>query len=136
MDGNYLDSSLYHKFLRIAVLTFALLLIFDSGLLNKETMKIADMATSHVATVVGVAASVEPTELNQLTNRITELETELEAKERLIAVNVRDNDSPATNTSTVILSFIVFVLLCLIILNYVLDYLRQPVVFRPERKVT
>jgi hypothetical protein len=121
--------SLYHRFLRIAVLTATLVLVFDSGIITKDTARLADMATGHVATVVGVAASVEPNEVNQLTGRITELENELEAKERLIAVNVRDNSSSAsTNTSTVVLSVIVFVLLCLIILNYVLDYLRRPIV--------
>ncbi len=126
MEAGTLSNSLYHSFLRVAVLTFALLLVFDSGLISKDTVKIADMATGHVATVVGVKASVEPNELNQLTNRITELEGELAAKERLIAVSVSEGGQ-TSNTSTVVLSFIVFFLLCLIILNYVLDYLRTPI---------
>ncbi len=131
MEVGVLSNSLYHSFLRVAVLTFAMLLVFDSGLISKDTVKIADLATGHVATVVGVKASVEPNELNQLTNRITELEGELAAKERLIAVNVSEGGQ-ASNTSTVVLSFIVFFLLCLIILNYVLDYLRAPITLKTK----
>ncbi len=127
-----ISASLYHRFLRIAVLATTLVLIFDSGLVIKDTARLADMATSHVATVVGVAASVQPNEVNQLTSRITELETELEAKERLIAVGVEDRSTSETNTSTIILSFMVFVLLCLIILNYVLDYLRRPIIINQK----
>lgn len=131
MEVSSENTSLYHSFLRIAVLTFTLVLLFDSGLVSKDSVKIADLATGHVATVVGVKASIEPTEVNQLTSRITELEGELAAKERLIAVNVNEGGQ-STNTSTVVLSFIVFFLLCLIILNYILDYLRSPITMKTK----
>lgn len=98
-------------------------------------MRISDLATGHVATVVGVEASVAPNELNQLTGRITELEGELAAKERLIAVSVSDGGGSSNNTSTIVLSFIVFILLCLIILNYVLDYLRQPIILKTRESL-
>lgn len=120
-----LQFSLYHSFLRVAVCVLAFVLVFDSGLLIKETTLLSTATQEHLASVVGVSVGVTPTELNQLTSRITELETELEAKERLIAVSARDTQSDNTvDTSTFILSIILFILLTLIVLNYVLDYMR------------
>ena len=119
-----LQFSLYHSFLRIAVCVFALLLVFDSGLLFEETTLLSTTTQQHLASVVGVSVGVAPTELNQLTARITELETELEAKERLIAVSVGETPSSAVDTSTFVLSIVLFILLTLIVLNYVLDFMR------------
>ncbi len=125
-----LPYSLYHSFLRIAVCVLAIALIFDSGLLLKQTELLSNTASQHLASVVGVTVGVAPTEMNQLTSRITELETELEAKERLIAVSVRNTDTKPGLDSTFFLSVILFILLILIVLNYVLDFLRsrQPTV--------
>jgi hypothetical protein len=121
-----LENSLYHSFLRVAISVFALLLVFDSGLMFGSTAEISNLTTRYMANVVGVTVGVAPTELNQLTGRITELETELAAKERLIAVNVRDNASGSkVDYSTFILSAILFVLLVLIVLNYSLDFVRE-----------
>ena len=122
--NNNLSQSLYHSFLRVAVCVLALTLVFDSGLLFEETVLLSNTASQHVASVVGVTVGVEPTELNQLTARITELETELEAKERLIAVSVGDTKANPLVDSTFVLSVILFILLVLVVLNYVLDYLR------------
>ena len=63
--------------------------------------------------------------MNQLTAKITELEGELEEKERLIAVSIKDNSVGGVDKSTLILSIIVGVLLVLIILNYILDFIRM-----------
>jgi hypothetical protein len=120
-----IESSLYHKFLRVAALTLALILLFDSGLVSPVTERLSTNAGLHVANVVGVSVGVAPNEVNQLTSRITELETELEAKERLIAVNVQQSSNQPFDTSTFVLSTILFVLLLLIILNYILDYNRS-----------
>ncbi len=122
-----IETTLYHSFLRVSVCVFALVLVFDSGLLFKSTAGISNLAQQHVANVVGVSVGVAPTELNQLTSRITELETELKAKERLIAVNVANNTNSSStfDRSTFILSIILFILLVLIVLNYVLDYMRS-----------
>lgn len=116
--------SLYHSFLRVAVCVFALILVFDSGLLFEETILLSTTTQEHLASVVGVSVGVAPTELNQLTARITELETELEAKERLIAVSVGERETTGVDTSTFVLSTILFILLTLIVLNYVLDFMR------------
>lgn len=122
---NTLEHSLYHSFLRIMVSVFAIALVFDSGLLFKETIFLSNTTEQYLANVVGVTVGVAPTELNQLTSRITELETELEAKERLIAVSVGNTETtPPIDTSTFILSAILFILLTLIVTNYVLDFRR------------
>lgn len=120
-----LAHSTYHSVLRIAVLVFAIVLIFDSGLLLKNTKIISTSTQQYLANAVGVYVGVAPTELNQLTARITELEGELDAKERLIAVNINNDENGSIDKSTLILSIIVFILLVLIILNYILDYLRM-----------
>lgn len=124
-----LQYSLYHSFLRVAVCVFALMLVFDSGLLFEETILLSTTTQQHLANVVGVSVGVAPTELNQLTARITELETELEAKERLIAVSVGNTQTNSVDRSTFILSIVLFILLTLIVLNYVLDFVRAR---RPE----
>lgn len=119
-----LEKSLYHSFLRVAVSVVAFVLVFDSGLILKSTALMSDFTQAHLANVVGVTVGVEPNEVNQLTARITELETEVAAKERLIAVNLRDNADSGVDWSTFILSAILFILLVLILLNYFLDYRR------------
>ncbi len=120
-----LADSIYHGVLRIAVLLFVILLVFDSGLISKNTKILSTSTQQYLANAVGVYVGVAPTEMNQLTARITELEGELDAKERLIAVNLADNKNAPMDKSTLILSIIVFILLVLIIINYILDYLRM-----------
>lgn len=110
--------------LRIAVCVMALALIFDSGLMVAGTANLSNNTQLYLANAVGVNASVAPTEINQLTARITELEGELQTKEREIAVNLNKNNSAAFDKSTFVLSVILFILLVLIVLNFALDYLR------------
>ncbi len=120
-----LEKTLYHSFLRVAVVVVAFVLVFDSGLLIKSTASLSDFTQEHLANVVGVTVGVAPTEVNQLTARITELETEVAAKERLIAVNLKNNSESGIDKSTFVLSATLFILLVLILLNYVLDYRRS-----------
>jgi len=121
-----IENSLYHSFLRVAGCVLALILIFDSGLISKTTSELSNATQLHMANVVGVTVGVAPNDLNQLTARITELETELSAKERLIAVNLRDNSSAnGVDKSTFFLSAVLFILLVLIVLNYALDFRRN-----------
>lgn len=120
-----LEKTLYHSFLRVAVVVMAFVLVFDSGILIKSTAKLSDFTQVHLANVVGVTVGVAPTEVNQLTARITELETEVAAKERLIAVNLKNNSDSGIDRSTFVLSATLFILLVLILLNYVLDYRRS-----------
>ena len=120
-----LEHSLYHSTLRISVLVFTTVLVFDSGVVFEETRVFSTSTQQYLANVVGVKASVEPTQVNQLTARITELEGDLEEKERLIAVSIKDNSTDEMDRSTLILSIIVGILLVLIILNYILDFVRM-----------
>ena len=122
--ANMMQATLYHQFLRVSALALALVLLFDSGLVLPITKQLSTEAGYHVANVVGVTVGVAPNDVNVLTSRITELETELEAKERLIAVNVQNQADGGFDSSTFILSIILFILLTLIILNYILDYIR------------
>lgn len=107
----------------------AVVLAFDSGLFFSETALHSSSVKQQLASVVGVQVGVAPNDINQLTTRITELEYELAAKERQIAVNLNQttdrNDS--FPLSTFILSVILFILLVLIVLNYVLDYWREKI---------
>jgi len=120
------EKSLYHSFLRILATVIAVVLIFDSGLLFPITAQLSTLTRQHVASVVGVSLGVTPNEVNQLTGRITELETELAAKERLIAINVGSaKNAENFNASNFFLSVTLFILLILIVLNYLLDYLRN-----------
>jgi len=118
-----LENSVYHSLLRIFMVVLAFVLVFDSGIINKQTSRISSSTQNFLASVVGVGASVEPTEINQLTARITELEKEVEAKERIIEVSL-NKDGSTVAESTIFLSVALAVVLLLIILNYILDFLR------------
>lgn len=121
-----IEHTLYHSMLRIAVCVIALALVFDSGLIVAATANISNNTQLYLANAVGVNASVAPTEVNQLTARITELEGELQSREREIAVNLnKNNNAGAFDKSTFVLSIILFILLVLIVLNFTLDYLRM-----------
>lgn len=124
-----MQATLYHKSLRIFLIVTAFVLVFDSGLINDTTKQLANGTQSYMANVIGVGASVGPTELNTLTAELTAQKRELEAREaalrqREIAVGINDGGS-TSDYSTYILAGILFILLVLILLNYTLDYLRS-----------
>jgi hypothetical protein len=107
---------------------FAIVLVFESGLLSNSTVKISRETEVYLANVIGMSASVQPTELNQYTAALTEKERELEnreasLKEREISINL-SNEVENNKKTTYILASILFILLILILLNYTLDYLR------------
>lgn len=126
-----MEHSLYHSLLRIAALSVAVVLAFDSGVLLPVTQELSHNAQQYVASAVGVNASVTPNEVNQLTADLTARQQELarreaQLQEREIAVGLNtDGDGDQTNLSTYFLSAILFILLVLILLNYLLDFLRQ-----------
>ena len=124
-----MQQSIYHSILRIAALTLALVLLFDSGLLSPLTRDISKNTQLYLANAVGMYAAVETTELNSLTAELTKQKTELDAREaalreRELSTGVAD-ESSANPFSTYVLSILLFIILMLIILNYVLDFLRQ-----------
>lgn len=130
-----MEQSNYHRALRIASLVFAIALVFESGIINSSTAHISKGTHVYLASVIGMSASVQPTELSQYTAELTAKETELAAREaalqeREIAVNLTSGSSK-NDTATYTLASILFILLVLILLNYTLDYLRV----REEREM-
>lgn len=126
MNSESLRFSLYHKTLRILCAVFTFILLFDSGFLFPGSEAVSIHTQNYLASAVGIQVSVAPNELNVLTARITELEQELETKDREIAVTLSSGSANESSvpTSTIVLSIILFILLVLIVLNYALDYLR------------
>ncbi len=124
-----MSNTVYHSILRIAALTFAVVLLFDSGLLSPVTQQLSQGTQNYLAQSIGMYASVQPTEINQLTAELTKRERELAQresamKEREIAVDVRQQSSVGSSYSTYILSVILFIILVLLVINYTLDFTR------------
>lgn len=133
-----LQFSVYHILLRISLVVCAIVLVFQSGVLSQTTTTLSQNTQLYLANAVGMSASVAPTELNQITAGLTEQRQQLDAREsalleREIAVGINGKSAQA-NRTTFILSSMLFILLCLIILNYALDFFRikrreeQPVI--------
>jgi hypothetical protein len=124
-----MQASLYHKILRTLLIVIALVLVFDSGAINEATKHLANDTQSYMANVIGVGASVAPTELNSLTAELTAQKRALDEREALLAqreISIGlQSGAGTTDYSTYILAGILFILLVLILLNYTLDYLRS-----------
>lgn len=125
--------NLYHKILRSVSVVLALVLLFDSGLLSDTTREFSDATQLHIANVVGIHAAVPENEYNVFTAELSKQQQELDAREAAIAareIDARAYDQSGggiggNDVSTYILSSILFVLLVLIMLNYVLDWVRD-----------
>jgi len=118
----------YHRVLRVATMVCALVLLFESGLIIESTAQMSENAHLYMANAIGMSASVQPTELNELTAGLTQKQRELAQREaalaeREIALGL-STGGQSNDTATYVLSSILFVLLVLILLNYVMDYLR------------
>jgi hypothetical protein len=124
-----MKDSHYHRFLRISLVVCAVILLFDSGLVDESTRQLSNGTQSYLVATVGVGAAVEPTELNTLTAELTSRQRELDAREavlreREIEVSLNNGGTLSSDYSTYVLASILFILLLLILLNYILDYLR------------
>ncbi len=138
-----MKDSLYHSLLRIASLTVALVLLFESGLVNPVTKQMSLVTHDYLSAAVGVGASVQPTELNTMTARLAQIETDLKEREaalqeREIAVDINYGTAAEKNSDlpVYILSVILFILLALILLNYWLDYVRRHPVQKKSHEQT
>ena len=123
-----IETSMYHRVLRVAILVVAVVLVFESGILSKSTALLAINTHRYMANAIGMSASVEPNELNVLTAELTRQRQDLDGRkaalrEREIQVNL-SNGSTNNDQATYVLASVLFILLILIILNYTLDYLR------------
>lgn len=126
--------TLYHKCLRVSATVVASLLFVVSGFVS-QTAEWGEYASRSVAQVVGVGASVAPNELNMLTAELTRKTEELNAREREIDARAKDTSAIDFALRDYILSAILFLLLSLIVLNYVLDYVRAhrtPALYEPS----
>jgi hypothetical protein len=124
-----LETSVYHKILRISSVVTALVLLFQAGLVSDATARMALGTQTYMANSVGVFVGVEPTELNQLTAEITAQKLALDAREEALAereieVGLAGSATPSQQTTTYIISGVLFVLIVLMVLNYTLDFMR------------
>lgn len=117
-------NSYYHRTLRTCALLVGLVLVFDSGLMTKESPALSDGAVQYLANAVGIVATVPATEVNTLAADLEMRSAELDRREREIDAQARYT-ALGTNTSTYVLSSILLLLLALIISNYVLDIMRE-----------
>ncbi len=109
----------------------AFVLVFDSGILLPVTEQISDNTYQYLGSVgAGVFASVPENEINVLTAQISERERSLDErealiKEREIAARTFEGQSGGTSDySTYIISFILFIISVLLVLNYAMDWTR------------
>ncbi len=121
--------SRYHSFLRISVVTTALVLLFDGGFIVPITKEFADITILHVASVgSSVLASVPPNELNTLSAEISEQQRLLDAREAALRereIDAREyGEGSETDYSTYVISTILFILTVLLVLNYAMDWSR------------
>lgn len=126
-----LQHSAYHSVLRIAAATLALTLVFVSGLISPITQELTLTTESYLATAVGASAAVEPTDLNTVTAALTEQQTALDQRaaeltERELALGLtagdRDRLGWQAEYTTLVNSVLLFIVLVLLVLNYVLDF--------------
>lgn len=125
--------------LKISALIVALVLLFDGGFVSPLTKQISDETITYLASVgSSVTASVQPTEINTITAELTARERELNAREAELQsreIAARDfGTAQSADYSIYVLSLILFVLTTLIILNYVMDWMRVKNI-RYEKKV-
>lgn len=124
-----LEHSAYHKTLRVSVVVFAAVLLFVSGFFSPLTAQLSNRTTNYLASAVGVYVGVPENDTNRLTTRIAELEAQVvdqntQLRERDLATGLRDGFG-GSQTTTYVLSGILFIMLVLIVLNYALDFYRS-----------
>ncbi len=125
------QSLLYRSLLRVSVVVTAIVLLFQSGLVDDRTTVVFLDATENLQAMVGLSMSVAPTEITLFTAELTKRQQLLNAREETIAS--RENElgltggstQNNTETTTYILAAILLIQLILLILNYLLDYVRS-----------
>lgn len=114
--------SAYHKIIRSSALIVALTLLFQSGIASTTTKQFSFQTEMYLANVVGITASVPQNEINELSAGLEIRKNELDERERKL--NQLEGASLDDRT-TFFLSATLFVLLILIVLNYVMDIVRS-----------
>ncbi len=107
-----IPSSSYHSVLRISALLVALALIFESGLLSPATQSIVHTAGQQFATAI------------EATNDNATYDEEALTLVRNDNVTTSATTPSSLSEVTFLLATSLFILLLLIVLNYILHYLR------------
>lgn len=120
--------SRYHSFLRVLLLVSAIVLIFDSGIFIPATKQISRTTTAYMASVgSGMFASVPENEVNALSAKISEQQRVLDAREASLRereIAARSYTSDDTGYSTYIISVMLFIIIVLLVVNYIMDFVR------------
>jgi hypothetical protein len=125
-----MEFTTYHKILRVSLAVMTCVLVFQSGVFSDVTPGLTTETARYMANAVGVTVGVAPTELNTITADLTKRETALAAREkalqdREISIGLNgENDGLSQTTVTFLLATVLFILLVLVILNYILDFVR------------
>ena len=123
-----METSRYHKVLRVSLVITAIIFLFDGGFISPITKSLSDNTIQYLGSAAsGVFAQVEPNELNTLTAELTKRERDLALREAAIQereIESRDFGDVGDDYSTYVLSIILFILTVLIVLNYILDWMR------------
>lgn len=121
-----MQHSLYRSVLRVSLLSTALVLVFDSGIVSPLTKHLSDGTVAYLAqSSSGVFAQVAPNELNTMTAELRVREEDLDRREAALRdIEARTYDSGTPDYSTYILSVVLFILTVLILMNYILDWRR------------
>jgi len=120
--------STYHKILRSSATIVALVLLFQSGVASQSTKLFSLQTESYLASVVGITATVPENELNVITAELEQRKNELDERER----NLNQlGKTSLDDRTTFLLATTLFVLLVLIVLNYVMDIARNRRTIRP-----
>ena len=115
--------------LRVSMVLAALVLIFDGGFLSPVTEQLSNTTYTYLAAAgASMSASVPENEFNTLTADIAAEQLRLAAREqalneREIAARTYENES-STDYSTYVLSLLLFIIVVLLMLNYVMDWQR------------
>jgi hypothetical protein len=127
---NSIKHSTYHRVLRSSIVVTACVFAFASGAVVPDTRVLTLSTERYIANVVGMTASVEPTEINTLSGELAKRSDELDRREREIDARAR-SDAFSNSSTLYVLTAILALQLVLIVTNYVLDFRRA----RAERRV-
>lgn len=126
------QSLLYRSLLRVSAVVSAFVLLFQSGIVHQHTTVIFNQTTDNLSAMVGMSASVQPSEYNTITAELTKQQQLLSGREEQIAAReielglaAGSSDTDRSQTTTYLLAAILLVQLILLVLNYFLDYIRS-----------
>ena len=125
------QSLLYRSILRVSLVVTACVLVFQSGLVSERTAVLYSQTAHNLSAMVSMSASVAPTEYNSITAELTKQQQLLASREEQIAqreielgLSAGENTAAVSQTTTYLLAGILLIQLVLLVLNYLLDYLR------------